>query len=368
MSSQMQTWVSKIDKGVLQRTALRARHTLVLTGLTFFALTSLLPGYVDAAQITTRKFTLSDSDGAATGVTYTFNSAALPTTTAVRSVQALVCTTASGACTTPTGFTGLNANLTSQPAGLGVATAWTDDSTAAALRITHATNVATSSGAVTIVWDTVTNPTADNTTYYLRTTTYSDAAYTTAIDSGVVAVSTANDITVSATVDETLTFCTGTSGITTSSCAAATGSSVALGTLTSGATGSGISQIGIATNAQSGCAVTVSGTTLTSSGNTITALAAQAVSTTGTEQFGINLRDNVTPNVGLEPDGAGTGAPTATYNTVDQYRFVNGDTIASKASADAFRRYHVAYIANIGSATEPGAYSTTLTYIGTATF
>ncbi len=344
------------------------KKTIAIIAVIALAVVMALPTNVWAAQITSRKFTLSNSNGAASGVSYTFNSAALPTTTAVRSVQALACTTASGSCTTPSGFTALNANLTSQPAGLGTATSWTDDSTAAALRITHASNVTSSSGAVTIIWDTVTNPTADNATFYLRTTTYSDAAYTTALDSGVVAVSTAEQIVVSASVDETLTFCTGTSGITTSSCSGATGSTVALGTLTSSTTGSGISQMGIATNAQSGYAITVSGTTLTSGSNTITALASQTASTQATEQFGINLRDNATPNVGLDPDGSGSGAPTATYNTVDQYRFVSGDSVASKASSDAFRRYHVSYIANIDGATEPGSYSTTLTYIGTATF
>ena len=328
----------------------------------------VLPLLVSAAQITSRSFTLSNSNGGASGVQYDFASDALPTTgTIVQSVQAEACTTASGACTTPTGFTAASGTLDAQPAGLGDAAGWTDNSTAGALRIEKPTNAATPSGAVTIDWGTITNPTADNTTFFLRVTTYSDS-YTTAVDSGVVAVSTAEQITVTASVDETLTFCVGTSGITTTSCGGATGAAVALGTLSSSGTGTGISQFGVTTNTASGYSVTINGTTLTSGGNTISALATQTASTQGTEQFGINLRDNTTPNVGTDPDGAGDATPTANYNTVDQFRFVSGDSIASDAESDAFRRFHVAYIANIAGDTEPGTYQTTLTYICTATF
>jgi len=169
-------------------------------------------------------------------------------------------------------------------------------------------------------------------------------------------------------VDETLTFCTGTSGITTSSCAGATGSAVNFGTLSPSSTNSGVSQLGVGTNGGGGYAITVNGATLTSGGNTISALASQTASSIGSEQFGLNLRDNATPNVGTDPDGSGTATPTSNYNTADQYRFVTGDIIASKNSSDQFRRYHAAYIANINTATEAGSYTATMTYIATATF
>ncbi len=331
----------------------------------------LLPVSVSAAQITSRKFTLSNSAGGGTSVAYTFDSAALPTTgTPVKSVAAQACTTASGACTTPTGFTSASSTLVAQPTGLGATTSWTvDTASTGSLRITHATNVTNPSGAVNIQWGSVTNPTAQNTTFYLRVTTYSDSAWTTAVDSGTVAVSTAQQITVTADVSESLTFCTGTSGITTSSCAAATGSSVSLGALSASAVSSGTSQIGVGTNASSGYVVTINGTTLTcsacSGSPTISALATQTTSQTGVEQFGVNLRDNATPNVGTDPQGSGSGTPTANYNTVDQFRFVTADSIASYTAGDLFRLYTVSYIANITTATEAGTYTSTMTYIAT---
>ncbi len=329
---------------------------------------ALLPVSVSAAQITNRKFTLTNTNGAATGVSYTFNSDALPSATAVRSVKAEACTTASGGCSTPSGFTGVSANLTSQPSGFGAASSWTDDSVAGSLRITHASNVTAPSGATTIAWDTVTNPTADNTTFYLRVTTYSDAAYTTPIDTGTIAVSTAEQITVNATVDETLTFCTGTSGITNSSCSGATGSTVSLGTITPSTTGASTSQIGISSNASAGYAITVAGTTLTSGGNDIDALATQTGSSQGSEQFGLNLKDNATPNIGTEVSGAGTATATANYATVDQFRFVTGDIVASKNASDAHRLFTVSYIANVAGNTPAGSYTTNLTFVATATF
>lgn len=331
-------------------------------------LVALLPLSVSAAQITGRKFTLSNTNGNAPGVTYTFNSDALPNGTAVRSVKAEACTTASGGCSTPAGFNAASADISGQPNGLGAATSWTDDSNAGNLRITHASNVTAPSGAVTITWNGVNNPTADNTTFFLRVTTYSDSAYGSPLDTGTVAVSTAEQITVNATVDETLTFCTGTSGITNSSCSGATGNTVSLGTITPSTTGASTSQIGVSTNGSSGYAVTVAGNTLTSGSNNIDASATQATSSQGSEQFGINLRDNATPDIGSNASGSGTATPTANYNTVDQFRFVSGDVIASKNSADAHRLFTVSYIANVAGNTPAGSYTTNLTFVATATF
>jgi hypothetical protein len=171
-----------------------------------------------------------------------------------------------------------------------------------------------------------------------------------------------------ASVDETLTFCTGTSGVTNSSCAGATGSSIDLGSLSTSATGTGTSQIGVSTNASSGYVISVNGSTLTSGSDTIDALATQTASTTGSKQFGINLKDNATPNVGTEVSGTGGATASTNYGTADQFRFVSGDQIVSRASADNFRLFTVSYIANISGSTPAGSYATSLTYIVTPTF
>lgn len=330
-----------------------------------------MPRVAEAAQITGRSITLSSSAGAATGVTYSLAAAALPTTgTAVKSVGVQMCTAASGACSTPSGFSASSSTLSSQPTGLGAASGWTVNAgTAGELRIVNAANATTPSGAVAIVWGGVANPTANNTTFYARITTYSDAGWTTPLDSGTVALSTAQQITVTASVDETLTFCTGTS-ITGQNCGTVAGSSVALGALSTTGTGSGTSVMAASTNAATGYTISINGTTLTSGGNTIDAITtgAGATSSQGSEQFGINLRDNATPNVGADPSGAGSFTYGTGYGTVDSFKFVTGNTVVSQAAAANASTYTVSYIANIAGTTEPGSYSATFTYIATANF
>lgn len=328
-------------------------------------------GYIpkaNALQITGRALTLTNSLGGASSVTYTFTFT-VPSGDVLQSFQAQICEAASGSCVTPTGWTGASADLAAQPTYYGDATGWSDESTSSALRMKKTGNVAAPTGSQTVAFSGVTNPTANNTSFYARITTYSDDAYTTSVDTGTVAASTATQITVSAAVDETLTFCAGTS-MTGTDCGTVSGSSVNLGTLTTTSTGSGTSVMAASTNAGSGYTVTINGATLTSGANTITAITAGsgAASTQNSEQFGVNVRDNATPNVGADPTDTNNLTYGTGYGTVDSFKFVTGQTVVSKNAASTSTKYTVSYIANIDGATEPGTYQGTYTYICTATF
>lgn len=344
---------------------------LIILGILALLASAMIPAMTKAAQITGRKVTLGSS-AASESTTYTAVTGALPSATVLQSVDFVACTTASGSCTTPTGFTSGSSTLSSQPVGYGDAAGWTvDTSNTGKLRFKKTGNVAAPSGATSAVFGSVTNPSTTNTTFFLRMTTYSDDAWTTSVDSGVIAVSTSTTITVSGSVDEALTFCTGTSGITSSSCAGATGSSVSLGSLTTTSTGSGTSLFGITTNAGSGYVVTYNGATLTSGGNTISAIGGtSATSSQGTEQFGVNLKLNTTPSVGAEVAGAGSAVAASPYATADEFAFVAGSaqTMVNQGSSDAFRMFTVSYIANISASTEPGTYTTSVNYVATPTF
>ncbi len=326
----------------------------------------LVPHNVSAGQLTSRKIDLSTSAGN-TSATWTFTFTP-DVTTALNGITFQPCTTASGACTIPTSWTNAGSAFSTLTYNGSNQTGWTLDNSAGYLRAKNNSSAATATGPIVATFNTVTNPNTTNETFFVRILTYTGDDFTGQLDSGVVAASTAQQITVTASVDETLTFCSGTSGITTSSCSGATGSTAALGTLTSSTTGAATSQLGVGTNAGSGYSITMNGTTLTSGGNTVTALGTPTASSQGSEQFGINLRANTVPVIGSNPDGSGTGAPTTDYNTVDNFKFVTGNSIASNGGADLFRRFTVSYIANITTATEPGSYSTVLTYICTATF
>ncbi len=309
---------------------------------------------VNAAQITGRTLTLGSSV-ASVSTTYTLTFT-VPSATVLQSFEAVLCTTASGACTTPTALDTTSSTLSSQPVNLGDASGWTvNNATAGSLRIVKTGNGLAPSGAQTVVFGAVTNTSDANSTFFARINTYSNDNWTGAVDNGTVAASTAGQITVTASVDETLTF-------------TLTSATVALGTLTTSTTGSGTNTMTAATNATSGYSITVNGTTLTSGANTITALAAQTASTQASSQFGINLKDNATPNVGTEVSGGGSGTATANYGTIDQYRFVTGDSVASASAPTNSNTFTVSYIANIAGSTAAGSYTTVLTYIATATF
>ncbi len=334
------------------------------------ALPAMYATQTSAAPITTRSIVLSNSAGAATGVGYSLTAAALPTTTtAVKSVQVQMCTSATGACTTPSGFSSASSTLVSQPTGLGAATGWTvNTATPGSLRIVNASNATLPSGAVAINWAAVVNPTAVNTTYYGVITTYSDSAWTTALDTGTVALSTSAQIQVALTVGETLTFCTGTS-ITGQNCGTATGSLVSLGNGSVSSTATGTSIIAASTNGNTGYSVTVNGGTLTSGANTITPLTTGGTSSIGSKQFGINLAAaNTTPVVGAAVTGAGTAAAATNYGINNTFRFANGETIASASGPTNANTFTIGYIANIDALTPAGAYNTSLNYIATANF
>lgn len=325
---------------------------------------------VSALPITGKSILLSNSVGDATGVTYTFSSAALPTTTAVKSVEIKICSALPPAgCVTPTGFSSSSSTLASQPTGLGSSSGWTvDSSTAGSLRIINGSNATTSSGSVSISWNGVHNPTAVNTSFYGIITTYSAVGFTGALDSGAVALSTSSTIQVALTVDETLTFCTGTS-ITNQDCGSIAGSVVNLGVGSTTVTAKGTSVMAASTNGNTGYSITVTGNTLTSGANTITALAAGGASSVGNKQFGLNLASaNTTPVVGAARTGAGTATATANYNINNTFRFNSGDQVVSVAGPTNANAFTVGYIANIDGLTPAGAYTTNLTYTATANF
>ncbi len=342
---------------------------------------------VVAAQITNRSLTLesvgsvggSDPGGVVNHL-FTFD---LATASAIQSVQFQYCTIADGTCTTPTGLVTtsvtLGTNTSSFFSGFTVT-----NTTNGAPYITSATAVTPTTGTpYSVELDSVTNPTTTNTTFYVRITTYSTTNATgTVIDSGNVAASTANPIVLTGTMPESLIFCTGATVSETNSipdCTTATAGNVSFNQLFSPtSTATATSQMAASTNANYGYVITVGGATLTSGTNTITAMTTATTSSIGTSQFGMNLEVNTTPAVGtaLTPASSGTnytGLPQAGYNTANTFKFNSGDTIANSANTgtngptDA-QIYTVSYIVNVPGNQPAGTYTTTLTYICTATF
>lgn len=352
---------------------------------------------VDAIEtITNRTLTLSSSSPNASNATtkYTFTFTVANTTTKVQSVGILICTTADGTCTAPTGFSNTSAALASQPTGLGDASGWTIRSsppTTSELDIVNATDATAPSGSQTIVFNNVQNPTTANQSFYARITTYSDA-FTTAVDNGVVAAATANPIVLTGTMPESLIFCAGQSVSETSGmpdCATATAGTVNFNQAFSpSSTSYATSQMAASTNAGTGYVITVSGTTLASGVNSIPAMTSTGTSVVGTGQFGMNLAldtaaNSATPVVSplsasVTPTGGSyqKGEALVGYNTggdaaTAQYTFNDGglnNVADSTNSATDPQIFTATYIVNVAGHQAAGTYTTTLTYVCTPTF
>lgn len=84
------------------------------------------------------------------------------------------------------------------------------------------------------------------------------------------------------------------------------------------------------------------------------------------EEFGMNLVDNTTPNIGknavnLADNSFADGQPASGYDTADQFKYAVGDTVArSQATAGnpaiGVTEYTISYIAKVKNTTPAGTY------------
>lgn len=353
---------------------------LVLAGL---LATTLVPTMGQAATtLTDRKVTLGSSASAAST---TYTAMFEPGVTGnIGSVRFQVCDSPieGSACNQPSSASMLSAALNTSSPTTSPFTTFTAGSggqaaTATTFWIVNGTPQGVTAGnPYTVQLTNVTNPNTANYQFYVRMTGYSDSAGSTQVEYGAVAVSTASQVTVTGNMPESLVFCVGTAIV--SDCTTISGTTVNLGTFSPLTTNIGTSVMQASTNAASGYAITINGTTMTSGSNTIPAMGTQTLnstgcspsctSTTGTSQFGTNVRDNTTPNVGANVSGGGTAAGFGGYNTVDSFRYFTGDTVASVGAPTQANTFTNSYIVNVGGDQAAGQYTATMTYICTATF
>ncbi|HEX3568909.1 MAG TPA: hypothetical protein VHT70_04525 [Candidatus Saccharimonadales bacterium] len=356
----------------------------------------------------------SGTNGQKTGETIGFK---IGTTGNVGSILLQYCTTpiAGSTCTAPTGFTAANI-VTPTETGFSANNFTNDTSTdltgapwsctgsspgrtnCIALKRTSAASE-TASTAVTIVLgggtsDYITNPSTTG-TFFVRITTYSDTTYGTAVDNGTAASSTAQQISITAKVQEALNFSVGAPA---SGSLPAPGATCAPftdpGTLTIGDANNGLSSsqaydghsyFRVSTNGINGTKILYSGDTLKSGANSIASIGETSggtSSTPGTAQFGLgidtsdtqsgngysftSLTSTISPAYGL---GAGTITPAGTakfnFNTASLTSPVQ---IASSAGVISCDTGSVRYLANIATNTPPGIYTTTIDYIAVPTY
>lgn len=213
----------------------------------------------------------------------------------------------------------------------------------------------------------IVNPAGVPDPFYVRITTHASVDGTGPfIDFGAVVNATTQGVHISSEVPPILKFCVGLA--LGNDCSTANENVIDLGDMSSTRTSSGTSQMIAATNAEFGLAIGVYGTSMTSGNNVIPALTTPTVNAPGNAQFGLNLRDNSDPNVGLEPSGIGIAIPTGQYATPNRYMFESGSTVATSPAATDTRKFTASYIVNVPPNQTPGVYTATLTYVCTATF
>jgi hypothetical protein len=289
-----------------------------------------------AAQVTSRYIELSSSAASATDVIYSVGFTAGSTHT-IQGIVIQFCSNSplvNTSCTAPAGFNINEAGLAvANQAGISGFTidASTNTNT---LVIVNGGGSAVTAGVTAITFDLgstgltdgVTNPSATNTTYYARIVTYTTTAGATNYvdtdidndatvnagvphsDDGGVALSTANQITLTAKVQETLTFCV----YTGANCAAG-GSAVALGDPSTGVLANtalvytdNTSKFDLATNASAGAIVRMKGDTLKTPGGTFSidphgATCTADSASNSVEQFGVRVTPSAAPLAAVMP-------------------------------------------------------------------
>ena len=341
-----------------------------------------------AATLTSAKDLISDSRaGVAALHTFTFTT---PSTTAIKTILFQYCTTASGACTAPTGMI-----LTASPtlgtvtgiAGTGYAATATSanctgtgntDCTATLTVTTPTTQTVT---AVTVPFNSgVTNPTTTNTTAFVRITTRDTGP--TAIDTTTVAFATltATSIAMTASVDPTFTFTvvavntagsvnTATTNVTT------TASTIPFGTLSSGSTKIAAHDLTVTTNALGGYTITVAALTnppLADSSNNIDYFTGtNATPTSWSSPAGSSASVN-TGFLGYTTEDATLGTGTAARFTTGPPKWAGLITTAEElvynATGASSQTTRIGWQAEVNALQPSGSYTGTALLVATPTY
>lgn len=120
-----------------------------------------------------------------------------------------------------------------------------------------------------------------------------------------------------------------------------------------------------------GYVVQLAGTPIKYGSHTIAAMGSNAASQPGTEQFGVNLVANTSPqSYGANPNngGFGFGSVAPNYATPNQFRFVSGETVAQAVKSSGKTSYTLSYLVNVSSLTPGGVYAGNQTLIVTGTY
>lgn len=147
-----------------------------------------------------------------------------------------------------------------------------------------------------------------------------------------------------------------------------TATNINFGTLSPSVTATATSTFSVIDYTSYGYIVQTVGPTPKSGSHALNPIAVTGPSQTGVEQFGLNLRANTSPTTfGADPSG-GVGVVGAGYNTPNNFKYVDGGTIASSPKSSGQTNFTISYVANDSVNTPGGGYAGAITLVCTGTY
>lgn len=344
-------------------------HILVAVAfvLAFNGMTLIIPEKIHALPYVLNRFDRISTSVTSASATHVIGFSLNDAVTPLGSIEIEFCSNDAipgTPCTAPTGFDILNSTLSSQTGNTGFSV---HPSSTVNRMVLSRFPVMPMGASSTYEFTNVINPDTAG-SHFIRLRTYqSDNASGPATEEGGIAFAMNAPLNVSAEVPPYLKFCAGVT-IVGYDCSTATSFFIDLGEFSTVSASAASSEFVLATNADNGLSVTITGTTLTSGNNTIPGLFPNGVSSPGTSQFGINLRANGNPSIGAEPNGPGTATIRPEYNTPNVFRFANNESLVSTDTTSDNVKFTVSYMSNISGAQAPGVYATTMSFICLANF
>ena len=146
-----------------------------------------------------------------------------------------------------------------------------------------------------------------------------------------------------------------------------------MGVLDTDRTGTATGIVKVRNYLSKGYVIQLAGPAPTQGAHNLNASSTPTTSQQGTEQFGINLVNNSTPDIGSDPDQVPSGnfsfgAAMPNYSQANKFMYHDGDIIAKSDSSTGETDYTISFIANVSSVTPAGRYNGTFSAVVVPTF
>lgn len=380
-----QNTLSQLNMKELRRKISYLGGVVLLFWVTMLA---VIPGQAHAYnQVSSRSIKMSSTAVSATNVAYQVNFTTVTNNQTIGSVVVEFCSNSpilGDTCSNPAGFLNTNFSTLTLNSVTGNITGLTidkTDSTSNRLVLTR-TAGAVANGPVSFTLgdgstNGLTNP-STNATFYARIMTFTNTTgsaggneNTNSTDAGGIAISTANQLNVTAKVQESLLFC-----VYTGATCSAGGTAVTLGDqngvlASTTTTYTANANFDVASNAVHGVSVHMQGTTLKSGSFTIAPAGATCLTdptSSSTEMFGLRMLTLGTGTSATAPYNCTTGSHAFDSSTTSGIPSLFGEEIASTSGPTDVSSSTIELAAKSANTTSAGIYTTTLTLIATATY